>query len=437
MSTKSKPSPDRLRSSAASQTTEASAESGRTILQRMFVRRGTMRAVLLPGLAVFTALVIGAIIIAVSSPDVLAAWQGGVRNPLGAIATTFGTVFRAYIALFQGAFGSPVRIIQGIGILVQGGPSRPLLDALRPFSESLVIATPYIFAGLAVAVAFQGGLFNIGAEGQLFVAGLASAYVGYSLTRLPWIVHLPLSLGVGIVAGAVWGAIPGLLKARTGAHEVINTIMMNYIAFRLADHLLQGPMARPDGLPITPEIKSSAYLPALLPRPVRLHVGFFLALAVAALIYWFLYRTTRGFEIRMVGASSRAARYAGVRITWVTVLTMAISGALAGLAGTNQVLGVDHRMVRAFSSGYGFDSIALALLGNSHPLGVVLASLLFGFLRGGAARMQSVASVPVEIIRIIQGMIIIFIAAPEIIRGIYRLKVEQGAEALHTRGWRS
>jgi len=218
---------------------------------------------------------------------------------------------------------------------------------------------------------------------------------------------------------------------------VINTIMMNYIAFRLTDYLLQGPMARPDGLPITPEIKPSAYLPALLPRPVRLHVGFFLALAVAALMYWFLWKTTRGFEIRMVGASSRAARYAGVRIGWIIVLTMSISGALAGLAGANQVLGLDHRMVRGFSTGYGFDSIALALLGNSHPLGVVLASLLFGFLRGGAARMQSVASVPVELIRIIQGMVIIFIAAPEIIRGVYRLKVARGGEALHTRGWKS
>jgi simple sugar transport system permease protein len=213
--------------------------------------------------------------------------------------------------------------------------------------------------------------------------------------------------------------------------------MMNYIAFRLTDHLLSGPMARPDGLPITPEIRPSAYLPALLPRPARLHVGFFLALAVAALVYWFLWKTTRGFEIRMVGANPRAARYAGVRITSTMVLTMALSGALAGLAGTNQILGLDHRMVRAFSTGYGFDSIALALLGNSHPLGVVLSSLLFGFLRGGAARMQSVANTPVEIIRIVQGMVIIFVAAPEIIRGIYRLRVAREEEPLLVRGWDS
>jgi simple sugar transport system permease protein len=304
-----------------------------------------------------------------------------------------------------------------------------LLDAFRPLSESLVITTPYIFAGLAVALGFRGGLFNIGAEGQLFVGGLASVFVGYSLQGLPWVIHLPLALLAGILSGAAWGAVPGFLKAQTGAHEVINTIMMNYVAFRLTDHLLQGPMARPDGLPITPEILPTAYLPVFFARPMRIHWGFLIALAVAALVYWFLFKTTIGMEIRMVGANPRSARYAGVRNKWITVLTMMLSGALAGLAGANQVLGVDHRMVRAFSTGYGFDSIALALLGNSHPLGVVFASLLFGFLRGGAARMQSVAGTPVEIIRIIQAMIIIFVAAPEIIRTLYRLKEKRAPEA--------
>jgi len=204
--------------------------------------------------------------------------------------------------------------------------------------------------------------------------------------------------------------------------------MMNYIAYRLTDFLLTGPMARPDGLPITPEIVPSAYLPALFPRPMRLHWGFFLALGMAALVYWYLWKTPRGMEIRMVGLNPRAARYAGVKITTIIVLVMTLSGGLAGLAGANQVLGLDHRLVRAFSTGYGFDSIALALLGNSHPVGVVLASLLFGFLRGGAARMQTVAGTPVEIIRIIQGMVIIFIAAPAIIRGLYRLKTPSKVE---------
>jgi ABC-type uncharacterized transport system permease subunit len=420
----------------SSKEVKSPSEPKRTGVRRFLVRKGAVQSMLVPTLAVLTALIIGAFIIAVSSPDVLAAWRSFFQSPIDALSTTWVTVRDAYVTLFEGAFGSPARIVQAIGTWHSTGETRELIEAFRPFAESLVISTPYIFAGLAVAIGFRGGLFNIGAEGQLFVGGLASAYVGYSISGLPWFLHLPLALLAGIAAGAFWGAIPGYLKARTGAHEVINTIMMNYIAFRLTDYLLQGgPMTRPDGLPITPEIAPSAYLPALFPRPMRLHAGFFLALAVAVLVYWFLWKTTKGFEIRMVGANPHAARYAGVRITRTTVLTMALSGALAGLAGANQVLGLDHKMVRAFSTGYGFDSIALALLGNSHPLGVVLASLLFGFLRGGAARMQSVAGVPVEIIRIIQGMVIIFIAAPEIIRGIYRLKATRAEEQVLTRGW--
>jgi ABC-type uncharacterized transport system permease subunit len=383
---------------------------------------GCLAGALLPVLAVLTALIIGGLIIAFSNSQVLAAWRNFGHNPLNAFAQIGLKIFDAYMSLFVGSFGNPVEIVQAVITLIQTGDNRDILAALRPFGESLVIATPYMFAGLAVALGFRGGVFNIGAEGQLFVGGLASVYVGYSLTGLPWIIHLPLALLAGILAGAVWGFVPGLLKAYTGAHEVINTIMMNYIAFRLTDYLLQGPMARPDKLPITPEIKSSAYLPTLLPAPVRLHLGFFLALGVAALVYWFLWKTTRGFEIRMVGSNPSSARYAGVRINRTIMLTMALSGALAGLAGANQVLGVDHRLVRQFSTGYGFDSIALALLGNSHPFGVVLSSLLFGFLRGGAARMQSVSDVPVEIIRIIQGITIVLIAAPAIIRKLYRLK---------------
>jgi ABC-type uncharacterized transport system permease subunit len=423
------------RNSKATQAAEAPAEAQRTTLERMFVRKGLLGSVLMPLLAVFTALVIGAAIIAASDANVIAAWGGLFRDPLRAFAMTWISIRNAYVALFEGSFGRPAEIAQGIALLQATGDSSGLLSALRPFSESLVISTPYIFAGLAVALGFRGGVFNIGGEGQLFVGGLASVYVGYAVTGLPWYIHLPLAVLAGMAAGGIWGAIPGWLKARTGAHEVINTIMMNYIAFRLTDHLLQGPMSRPDGLPITPEVLPSAYLPALLESPVRLHAGFFLALLMAVLVYWFLWKTTHGFEIRMVGANPKAARYAGVAITGITVLTMALSGALAGLAGTNQVLGVDHRMVRAFSKGYGFDSIALALLGNSHPLGVVLASLLFGFLRGGAARMQSVAGVPVELIRIVQALVIIFVAAPEIIRGIYMLKAKREEELLQARSW--
>jgi simple sugar transport system permease protein len=405
------------------------AQAAGTSLQRVAARSGKSESILLPGLAVLTALILGAVFILAANPVARGSWGTLLQDPLGTLRANWEVLYSSYLALFEGAFGNPATIAEAIRTWSATGETRPILEAIRPFAESLTISTPYIFLGLAVALGFRGGLFNIGAEGQLFVGGLASAYVGYSLTGLPWFIHLPLALGAGILAGGVWAAIPGFLKARTGAHEVINTIMMNWIAFRLTDYLLTGPMSRPDGLPITPLVQASAFLPALFPRPVRLHVGFFLALGAVLLVYWFLWKTTWGFEIRMVGSNPRAAKYAGVKIGRVTVLTMGLSGALAGLAGASQILGVDHQMVRAFSSGFGFDSIALALLGNSHPVGVLLASLLFGFLRGGAARMQSVASVPVELIRIIQGLVIIFVAAPEIVRGLYRLRSARQKEA--------
>ena len=413
-------------------------EDERPLLQKIAVRRGRFSALVIPLLAVFTAFVIGGFIIAASTPEVLRAWANVFQAPGEALRITWQTVSEAYLALFEGAFGNPKLIVEGFQIWFSTGDPNPLYAALRPFSESLVITTPYIFAGLAVALGFRGGLFNIGAEGQLFVGGLASAFVGYSLSDWPMIVHLPLAILAGLTAGGIWGAIPGYLKARTGAHEVINTIMMNYIAFRLTDYLLTDLMARGDGLPITPLIKPSAYLPTLLPQPVRLHWGFFIALGAAVLVYWFLWKTPRGLEIRMTGANPHGARYAGIRISFIIVLTMTLSGALAGMAGTVQILAVDHQLVRSFSTGYGFDSIALALLGNSHPLGVVLSSLLFGFMRGGAARMQSVAGTPVEIIRIIQGIVIIFIAAPAIIRSLYRLKPpKEEEETVITSGWSS
>lgn len=395
---------------------------GRSFLDRIAVRKGTFETILVPLLSVFTAFVVGSILIIFSHAETLAAWGNFFHDPWEAITISWQSIIDAYRALLTGAFGDSKQIGEAIKIWRTTGETKALLDAFRPLSESLVFTTPYIFAGLGVAVGFRGGLFNIGAEGQLFVAGLASVFVGYAIKGLPWPLHMLLALLAGIAAAALWGFVPGILKARLGAHEVINTIMMNYIAFRLTDYLLTGPMIAGSGaLPITPDIQSSAYLPALFPAPMRVHWGFFLALAMAALVYWFLWKTPLGMEIRMVGANPRAARYAGVRIASITVLTMVLSASLAGMAGANQVLGVEHRLVRAFSSGYGFDAIALALLGNSHPFGVVISSLLFGFLRSGAARMQSVAGTPVELIRIIQGMVIVFIAAPEIIRSLYRI----------------
>jgi simple sugar transport system permease protein len=254
---------------------------------------------------------------------------------------------------------------------------------------------------------------------------------------LPAIIHLPLAFLAGALGGAIWGFIPGWLKAKTGGHEVINTIMLNYIAFRLSEWLLSGPMKRPDSFnPISPTIQESAMLPRFFADPIRFHLGFFIALGMAVLVYWFLFRTRWGFDLRTVGANPRAARYAGMNIVWVTIAAMSLSGAIAGMAGANEVLGLNHNLALAFSSGYGFDAIALALLGKNHPLGVVLAALLFGTLRSGALGMQLSAGIPVDIISILQALILAFIAAPAIIRTIYRLRppaVEE--ESVVVRGW--
>lgn len=327
-------------------------------------------------------------------------------------------MFNSFAALFVGSIGDPFKIFAAL----QSGEALAIRRAFNPFFESLVQSTPYIFAGLGVGLGFKTGLFNIGAEGQLFMGAIFSVWVGFAVTGLPAIIHVPLALFAGAVGGAVWGFIPGWLKAKTGAHEVINTIMMNYVAFRLSEWLLRGPLMRPETFnPVSPFIQDSAKLYRFFDKPIRFHLGFFIALGVAWLVYWFMFKTKWGFELRTVGANPRAARYAGMNIVRNTVLAMSLSGALAGLAGANEVLGVNYNLALAFSSGYGFDAIALALLGKSHPAGIVAASILFGFMRAGATKMQ-VAGIPVDIITIIQSFVIAFIAAPALVRTIYRLK---------------
>jgi simple sugar transport system permease protein len=396
----------------------------RTFWQRVFVRKGSSQTILLPVLAVFTALVLGGLIIAFSNADTLTAWGHFFQDPWTALKMTGLTIYKAYSAMFEGAFGNPREFLQELGDWIKTGESKKLLEAIRPVSDSLLLSVPYILAGLGVAVGFQCNLFNIGAEGQLYIGGLATAFVGYAVHGLPWYIHAPLAILAGAVAAGIWGFIPGILKARFGAHEVINTIMMNYIAYRLMDYLLNGPM-KSGSTPATPQILPTAALATIFPSPVRIHWGFFIALGLAVVVYWLLWKTPFGMELRMVGTNAKAARYAGISVKKTMVLAMVISAVLCGLAGSIHLLGVDHRMMPSFSPGYGFDAIALALLGNSHPLGVVLASLLFAFLRGGAPHMQAVASTPVEIIRIIQGMVIVFVAAPEIIRGLYHLRSSQ------------
>jgi len=422
---------------------EAAPKNGAQILQDELLKQATgratsqsskgrriLQALVVPALAIFTGLLLGGLIIVLTTPSFYQAWS---VSPIQGLKEAWDILVTAYSALFVGAFGSPAKMIDAL----QSGDRAQIRKAFYPFFESLVAATPYIYGGLAVALGFRAGLFNIGAEGQIFMGAIFAAFVGYSLTGLPAIIHLPLVILAGAVGGGIWGFIPGWLKAKTGGHEVINTIMMNYIAFRLSDWLLTGPMRRPGTPnPVSPTIMDSAKLPRFFGPPIRFHLGFFLALFFAWLVYWFLFKTKWGFDLRAVGSNPHAARYAGMVVSITIILAMTLSGALAGLAGSNEVLGLNYNLAMAFSSGYGFDSIALALLGNSHPLGVVLAALLFGALRNGATAMQLKADIPIDIISVLQAFILVFIAAPAIIRTLYRLKAPaEGEEGVFVGTW--
>jgi ABC-type uncharacterized transport system permease subunit len=345
----------------------------------------------IPFLSIATSLIIGAVIIWASGADVYKAYQG----------------------LLQGAFGKP-----------------------RAIAETFVITTPYILSGLAVAFGFKCGLFNIGVEGQLYAGALSAAFIGYAVKGLPHFIHLPFALIGGIVAGSIWGAIPGYLKAKTGGHEVINTIMMNHIMIRLTDYLVKNPMLdQKASIPRTPYILESAYLPKIFPS-FRLHWGFILAICMVFLVYFVLFKTTLGFEIRTVGLNQNAARYAGMNVSRNFVIAMAISGGLAGCAGSGEVLGLNYNLPAAFISGYGFDAIAIALLAKSNPLGIIPSAILWAALRNGAGLMQIRAGISIDMINIIQAFVIMFIAAPRIVRWIYRIKAEKGkAGMILTRGW--
>jgi simple sugar transport system permease protein len=317
-----------------------------------------------------------------------------------AIQATGSDAIGAFTALFEGAFTNP-----------------------RAFPETLVATVPYIFLGLAVALGFRCGLFNIGAEGQFYLGAIFGVLAGYNLHGLPGILAVPIALGFGMLGGFLWAAIPGLLKARFGAHEVITTIMLNYVAFQLTDFLInKGPMsAKHATAPRTPTIDSAAQLPVLL-TGTRLHLGLVLALLAIPVVWFLLERTTIGFRIRSVGLNQGAARAAGISVAWTFVLAMGISGALAGLAGSDEILGVSHYMPASFSVGYGFDSIAVALLARSNPWAILPSAFLFGAMRHGAAFMQLQTQVSSDLISIVQAIVIMFVAAPVMVRWIFRLR---------------
>jgi len=314
---------------------------------------------------------------------------------------------------------APATILQSFIAMAHGS-----VGSLHAISETLTAAIPLVLAGLGIGLAFRAGLFNIGAEGQMVVGGLAAAIASFSVTGLSIWLHLPLVLLVGLAIGAVYAAIAGLLKAATGAHEVISTIMLNLISIRLLDYMLRQPFIQKEGRsdPISKAVLESAELPRILEfldGNLRLHAGLFIMLAAVAVIYWLLFRSKLGFAFRISGENPGAARYAGIRAGLTIVMAMAIAGALAGLAGTIQVSGVLGRATPGFTAGIGFDAIAVALLGRSHPVGILLAGLLFGALEAGGRQMQVDAGVSIDMIGIMQALIIIFVAAPLLVRRIF------------------
>jgi len=310
----------------------------------------------------------------------------------------------AYAALIKGSFGSAAA-----------------------FTRTLEKATPLIFSGLAVAFAFKAGLFNIGAQGQLLLGAITAAWLGFAIQGLPAWIHAPLALLGGALVGGLYGAIPGALKTFTGAHEVIVTIMLNFIAINLTDYLADGPFKDTSFGNIvaqTPKVQPSAEIGSIGSFPI----GFLIGLVFCVVTWWVLSRTTIGYEVRTVGLNPHASRYAGIRVARTVILTMVISGLLAGIGGAVETQGVVGRFQPGFNTGLGFDGITIALLGKTNPFGVIPAALLVGALKAGSSQMQFDAGVPSEIIDLIQGLILFFVAADVIVRWIVRTRRTAGEE---------
>jgi ABC-type uncharacterized transport system permease subunit len=384
-------------------------------------------------LALVLAILIGAVLIVVSDPDVLSTYGYITARPSDALSASWSVVSDAYANLFKGAVFDPAAVSGWI----HGSNGWQLVFA--PISETLTYTTPLVFTGLAVALAFRGGLFNIGAQGQATLGVILAALAGF-LLPLPPVLHVIVALVAGALGGAVWGFVPGYLKARTGAHEVINTIMLNYVAvYFLAWVINQDGVHEPTRTDaISRSVDSSAQLPRLLGGDLRVHAGILLAVLVTWGVAWLLNRSTFGFELRAVGANPDAARTAGISVTRTYTLLMVISGALAGLGGANMVAGTTaNALTPLVVAQIGFDGILVALLGRNKPWGVALAALLFGALQAGGNRMQSYAGISLELVTVLQALIVIFIAAPALVKAIFQLRAARAArlQTSLAKGW--
>ncbi|CAB4650377.1 unannotated protein [freshwater metagenome] len=379
------------------------------------------RKAILPVIAFALALFVGGLVIGFTDSRVLSK----ISSPISFIRVFASTVGNAYLALFQGAIFDP-NLAEGHG----------LLTGFYPLSQTVVNAAPLVLCGLSVAIAFKAGLFNIGAQGQFILGAIGASYVGFHY-QLPIVVHIVVAIVAAIVLSALWGGFVGLLKAKTGAHEVIVTIMLNYIAANFLLWLL-GTTAflRPGRLdPLAPPIKESARLLRLFGDNYSVNVGIFISFFVALLFWLLINRSTWGFKTRAVGANSSAARTAGISVQKITIGTMLIAGALSGLAGAIHVLGFQYELTSDVAGSFGFDAITVALLGRGGPVGVVLASMLFAGLRVGGTTMQANVQVPVEIVLVIQALVVLFIAAPGLISRYLKIKNLESGQEIASKGW--
>jgi ABC-type uncharacterized transport system permease subunit len=391
-------------------------------------------------LAIVAAIVVGGLLIAFTDPNVLTLWGSFFAQPGRCIGQAWDSAFGAYSAMFEGSIFNPHTVAAifhqaSIGTAFSDGT---VSQVFGPLSETAVNATPLILAGLAVALAFRAGLFNIGAQSQFIGGALVCTYLGFGVS-LPPVIHAVVCVLGAFAGGAAIGWLTGVLKATTGAHEVIVTIMLNYVLADFLSWILgTSVMQRPGRTDlISPLIASDAHLPLLLGSHLRVNAGFLLALACAAGVWWLLNRSTVGFEFRSVGANPSAARGAGMSVSRTWILVMLISGGLAGLAAATVVQGTDFTLTFQSYGTYGIDAITVALLGRARPLGVVLAALLFGALHAGGIAMQASTSTPETITTVIQSLVVLFVAAPPLIRGMFRMHQATGRNAGQSlaKGW--
>jgi general nucleoside transport system permease protein len=372
--------------------------------------RDALRRAVDPALAVFTALLLGAIVIVLTDAEHL---QQIGTDPLPGIGGALAGVVDAYGAMFAGAIGNPTRIAAAI----QSGTTKDIAAAIRPLSETLVSATPFIFAGLGLAVSFRAGLFNLGVDGQFLIGGLGASITAVLVAgHLPPLLALAVAVAGGAISGGAYGFIPGFLKARTGAHEVITTLMLNGIAPNLAYLIvgwiaLSGPAAPIAGVPRLIDMAT-----------IRVDYGFVVALAMAAVVSFLLFRTSVGFELRATGYSRTAAAGAGMRPDRTTMLAMSLSGGLVGMGSALFGLGPASGFAGQPTFEFGYVAIALALLAGRRPAGVVIAALFYGALTNGAKIMTIVTGIPLALLVVIVALAIVFVAAPELTRSIWRLR---------------